>query len=105
LSYCPTLHQDLPSFPTRRSSDLIARGVGTISLRMRINNGSPNRARNCASELLTADWLRPSWSPALVVLRSAIMASNTINRFRLRSEEHTSELQSRENLVCRLLLE
>src|SRR5690606_40070186 len=26
-------------------------------------------------------------------------------RFRSRSEEHTSELQSRENLVCRLLLE
>src|SRR5690606_42013213 len=26
-------------------------------------------------------------------------------RVRLRSEEHTSELQSRENLVCRLLLE
>src|SRR5690606_40468422 len=26
-------------------------------------------------------------------------------RWRLRSEEHTSELQSRENLVCRLLLE
>src|SRR6266511_5623404 len=29
-------------------------------------------------------------------------ASRTIGR---RSEEHTSELQSRENLVCRLLLE
>src|SRR5690606_41070004 len=28
-----------------------------------------------------------------------------IRRSRLRSEEHTSELQSRENLVCRLLLE
>src|SRR5690606_40482328 len=27
------------------------------------------------------------------------------NRARVRSEEHTSELQSRENLVCRLLLE
>src|SRR2546427_3524896 len=26
-------------------------------------------------------------------------------RFRLRSEEHTSELQSQSNLVCRLLLE
>src|SRR5690606_40223411 len=25
--------------------------------------------------------------------------------YRIRSEEHTSELQSRENLVCRLLLE
>src|SRR5207302_9760812 len=28
-----------------------------------------------------------------------------IGRWRERSEEHTSELQSRENLVCRLLLE
>src|SRR5690606_23294707 len=28
-----------------------------------------------------------------------------IKRFDWRSEEHTSELQSRENLVCRLLLE
>src|SRR5690606_42097181 len=27
------------------------------------------------------------------------------NSFSVRSEEHTSELQSRENLVCRLLLE
>src|SRR2546421_3639968 len=27
------------------------------------------------------------------------------NTFRLRSEEHTSELQSRSDLVCRLLLE
>src|SRR5690606_40919702 len=28
-----------------------------------------------------------------------------LNRMTVRSEEHTSELQSRENLVCRLLLE
>src|SRR5690606_41407096 len=28
----------------------------------------------------------------------------TISYFSIRSEEHTSELQSRENLVCRLLL-
>src|SRR5690606_39584377 len=28
-----------------------------------------------------------------------------VNDFSARSEEHTSELQSRENLVCRLLLE
>src|SRR5690606_39484243 len=31
--------------------------------------------------------------------------SNSFKRFNVRSEEHTSELQSRENLVCRLLLE
>src|SRR5690606_41711544 len=28
----------------------------------------------------------------------------SLRRLRLRSQEHTSELQSRENLVCRLLL-
>src|SRR5690606_39717103 len=31
--------------------------------------------------------------------------SNAYDLAKLRSEEHTSELQSRENLVCRLLLE
>src|SRR5690606_41408288 len=36
----------------------------------------------------------------------ATMAATAASIFRLeRSEEHTSELQSRENLVCRLLLE
>src|SRR5215475_15604555 len=37
------------------------------------------------------------------VRRSA--ADFDILHFHIRSEEHTSELQSRENLVCRLLLE
>src|SRR5207302_10485593 len=41
-------------------------------------------------------WLRASSKPWLRGI-----AANS----RLRSEEHTSELQSRENLVCRLLLE
>src|SRR5690606_39721246 len=36
---------------------------------------------------------------ALVILSAVIPNTNII-----RSEEHTSELQSRENLVCRLLL-
>src|SRR5690606_40775970 len=34
-----------------------------------------------------------------------LMEDDDEHHFRLRSEEHTSELQSRENLVCRLLLE
>src|SRR5690606_41555078 len=37
----------------------------------------------------------------LLVMRPLDIASSSF----LRSEEHTSELQSRENLVCRLLLE
>src|SRR5690606_39763692 len=36
---------------------------------------------------------------------SGCMVSVTASRQPARSEEHTSELQSRENLVCRLLLE
>src|SRR5690606_41377953 len=36
---------------------------------------------------------------------SEIIAQKALVSFGLRSEEHTSELQSRENLVCRLLLE
>src|SRR2546430_16098780 len=44
------------------------------------------------------------------VLVPAVLAGNAVilkhaNRTALRSEEHTSELQSQSNLVCRLLLE
>src|SRR5690554_7470719 len=35
----------------------------------------------------------------------AINPNGTIHELRVRSEEHTSELQSRPHLVCRLLLE
>src|SRR5436309_12484952 len=40
-----------------------------------------------------------------VVLEASAGTGKTRVRRRSRSEEHTSELQSRENLVCRLLLE
>src|SRR5690606_42085895 len=33
------------------------------------------------------------------------LGANALRLYEIRSEEHTSELQSRENLVCRLLLE
>src|SRR5690606_7505903 len=51
---------------------------------------------------LAEDRLLPVASPAL-----ALRDPRDLVRHRLihRSEEHTSELQSRENLVCRLLLE
>src|SRR5690606_41742384 len=54
---------------------------------------------------------RPMSSPsfAMEVARSVSSRLATRPSFwsipRVRSEEHTSELQSRENLVCRLLLE
>src|SRR3712207_9526975 len=48
---------------------------------------------------------RPDPHRALVLLGSARRAPAVGHVARQRSEEHTSELQSRQYLVCRLLLE
>src|SRR5690606_40730577 len=81
-------HRDLHPFPTRRSSDLGpmpgGRPIGPI--------GSPRSATR-SSTSSSSRW------------RSSGSASSSHVRGAARSEEHTSELQSRENLVCRLLLE
>src|SRR5690606_40733347 len=50
------------------------------------------------------------YEPSAVALRSwpplrKVLPAKTKRELSSRSEEHTSELQSRENLVCRLLLE
>src|SRR5438132_7654863 len=71
--------RDLHSFPTRRSSDLERR---------------PRRARGAA---------QAAARPAL--RRAAAHAVGAARESRGRSEEHTSELQSHSDLVCRLLLE
>src|SRR5438552_11820915 len=68
--------QDLHSFPTRRSSDLTAVAYGT----------SPCEEYHAEIPLCTGSTRRGSDGAG-------------------RSEEHTSELQSPDHLVCRLLLE
>src|SRR5258707_1837377 len=54
------------------------------------------------------DWLLAQWTPVFRAQRDSLV-DQVIDRadspVRLRSEEHTSELQSRQYLVCRLLLE
>src|SRR5690606_31297831 len=55
-----------------------------------------------AFQLLPVNWA----GLALIFLGVAMMIGEVfLPSFGARSEEHTSELQSRENLVCRLLLE
>src|SRR5690606_41214080 len=84
------------SFPTRRSSDLDAALVLPRSRRqpadrrrgIRPPPGPPDRRLTPQEEGRRVLWSRGRHVEEL-----------------LRSEEHTSELQSRENLVCRLLLE
>src|SRR5438045_9788019 len=76
-------HRDLHSFPTRRSSDLVAAGGGItvpIAIYLIVNAGGPGAG---------------GWGAAM----------STDTAFDIRSEEHTSELQSLRHLVCRLLLE
>src|SRR5438132_14424494 len=70
-------HRDLHSFPTRRSSDL----------RLLPPAGGRARERRGRRPVLSGTRER---SGGFIVLRS---------------EEHTSELQSHSDLVCRLLLE
>src|SRR5207253_8973412 len=89
--YCYRHHRDLHSFPTRRSSDLRAKPSGRTSWSRGACSAAPCAARSSA-------WRPPgggsqSPSPTWSAARWA------------RSEEHTSELQSRGHLVCRLLLE
>src|SRR5690606_41401731 len=90
--YClsPGALRDLHSFPTRRSSDL------TLTWKFRWNPWAGSRRHRPASvpRAGSCRTMRPAGrSPAPALAKQA------------RSEEHTSELQSRENLVCRLLLE
>jgi len=51
----------------------------------------------------TERWRRKFGMSRRAFVRTA--AATAIGFWAIRSEEHTSELQSRENLVCRLLLE
>src|SRR5207249_10902728 len=92
-------HRDLHSFPTRRSSDLARRLRSFWGEACRA--ASPGaRARGIRCERAGRARLRPS--RARRPTRPEPRPPESDN---LRSEEHTSELQSRFDLVCRLLLE
>src|SRR5207237_8232638 len=96
LFQCRVYHRDLPPFPTRRSSDL-----SCVSTR----SSSPGA---CSSAPRIGMRMRlPSYAPAAHAGERVV--SRNCSRIRIpmrgRSEEHTSELQSHLNLVCRLLLE
>src|SRR5690606_41132411 len=103
--YCYRNHRHLPSFPTRRSSDLNT----SFQLHLQVNPAEFTRAYNVA-QLIAAPVLAVGCnSPILFAkrlwreTRIAIFQQTVDTRLDTRSEEHTSELQSRENLVCRLL--
>src|SRR5690606_41429661 len=100
LLFC--LLRYLHSFPTRRSSDLLIEEIDlsqnpNIKIldafdspikKINLKNGNNNPDMSIGVALFPWGMDEPDYDPN-----------------EIRSEEHTSELQSRENLVCRLLLE
>src|SRR5690606_41939793 len=93
-SDAPTPHRHLHSFPTRRSSDLSA-------LPCPARHASPPHTDEGDGEEQMDDGEHPGQLACAADQSPQVQGSDHAER----SEEHTSELQSRENLVCRLLLE
>src|SRR5205807_5212209 len=96
---------DLHSFPTRRSSDLMSRQRPAESSRACLKSLTDARVTRIPDEAF-AFQMKDNFLGRLV--RSELGRIDgyvRIGRFFVRSEEHTSELQSPCNLVCRLLLE
>src|SRR5207244_6199884 len=93
-------HPDLPSFPTRRSSDLGPRQSLSVGGAIFLNNRGlllPAPLAGKGAGYVTAAFL--------VGLLATVALVVWAKRRQARSEEHTSELQSPDHLVCRLLLE
>src|SRR5690606_40145931 len=89
---------DLPSFPTRRSSDLDVKKLRDLT-------DAPMMECKAALEEAEGDFEK---AQEILKQKGKAAAGKRVDRATgegVRSEEHTSELQSRENLVCRLLLE
>src|SRR5947207_10754678 len=92
LFYSYVDHLDLHSFPTRRSSDLLI-------LRLVLDAAKRFERRHVAGGLVDA----AKQHRHVVELHAGALLDTGYGN--LRSEEHTSELQSHSDLVCRLLLE
>src|SRR5207253_11155974 len=95
----------LPSFPTRRSSDLARQDTGrspdieSAEISNRWSGDESARDGESGQERIAG---RVEPLDVRLAAEPRPLASGELD---VRSEEHTSELQSRGHLVCRLLLE
>src|SRR5699024_12071595 len=101
--YCigSSIYSDLHPLPTRRSSDLVYYTARTRTYaRPYTRSWTPTRDRLFRQR----GWVRFGCT-SLTEARTTSTVWVGCSSGRRRSEEHTSELQSRFDLVCRLLLE
>src|SRR5207249_10259732 len=97
----PAAHPALPPLPTRRSSDLDGMGPAYVTATRLARGGSAGRLH--LDDLPYTALVRTYAADGPVTDSAA--AATAMACGAKRSEEHTSELQSRFDLVCRLLLE
>src|SRR5690606_42143880 len=100
--YSHDYNRHLHSFPTRRSSDLYGAQSLNYNLMGEYHYRNSFLKTNIAGGAVI---LAAVPDPYLLYGDSRNYNYGSGLSYRFRSEEHTSELQSRENLVCRLLLE
>src|SRR5690606_40298454 len=105
LLSAPSSYSHVPrprhSFPTRRSSDLKP-PFAVVEFEKRVGEGVKKVRQKLAEG---ANLYELSGSLPVYKNHTITEINGYLNKIVVRSEEHTSELQSRENLVCRLLLE
>src|SRR5207253_8380149 len=102
LSFHASAHSRvLPSFPTRRSSDQL--WCWSMSMAPWVSNGP---IENAMDAVVSSSWTAtPTTQGKPPPPYSGSNGTAPQPESTYRSEEHTSELQSRGHLVCRLLLE
>src|SRR5699024_12134370 len=95
----------LHSFPTRRSSDLNATITGCLSpvVTVTANKNSFHIFVNCQMATTTKPVIESGIIMCLNTPRKLAPSILADSIMESRSEEHTSELQSRFDIVCRLL--
>src|SRR5699024_11886203 len=104
INHYSTDHDPM-SFPTRRSSDLLANVANLYQMSLLAFSGllggllKEGKKAGVSVGLLVGTFLIGIYGETSAIGPSFIESSIAI-----RSEEHTSELQSRFDLVCRLLL-
>src|SRR5690606_40603652 len=103
--YCYRSYSVLFSFPTRRSSDLRDGTTEPLTSPLTSRRSERTRVRRCgAGRCPEGPAVRLRVRVLCLPPRPGLVHSRLQKRrARTRSEEHTSELQTREKLVCRLL--
>src|SRR5205085_9430705 len=101
----PVPHPDPPSFPTRRSSDLTTQLYWNpqTNAKLEVRVLARDRAGNVGEDKTAVGRDAPADPNPHFPQPVANDPFRDLDR-KFRSEEHTSELQSQSNLVCRLLL-